>query len=139
MRALLTISALCALLCSAPLCAAEQNVLPAEVAAVFDAYTAFPDTLLPALQAAKNKETADAAAPKLRAALEQLYDVRVQLKSITELSDAQKAEVEQRYARRMREQWGKVYGEINRLQHAKCFYSGEYAELFRALQLMLNK
>lgn len=139
MRALLFIPALFALLSAAPLAAAETGELPADVARVFDNYTGFPDVLLPPLQAAKNKATADAAAPQLRAALQQLYDLRTQLKSITELSDAQKATIEQRYSRRMREQWGKVYGEINRLQQAKCFYSGEYSELFRALELLLNK
>lgn len=140
MHRILSASAIIALLCTAPLGAAEQGVtLPENVSRVFADYTDFPDTLLPALQAAKNKETADATAPQLRAALEKLYDLRVQLKTITELSDSQKAAVEEIYARRMREQWGKVYSEINRLQHAKCFYSGEYSELFRALQLMLNK
>lgn len=139
MRNLLNIATLFFLLSAAPLSAAETAELPAEIAQAFETYVNFTDTLLPALQSVKNQETANAAAPQLRAALQQLYDIRNQLKGITELSDAQKAVVEQRYARRMREQWGKVYSEINRLQQARCFYSGEYAELFHALELMLNK
>lgn len=129
----LTVAVLCA-----P-AAAQEQALPPHITAIFDAYTALPDVLLPPLQAAKDKASADAAAPQLKAAMEKLYDARTQMQMLTSLSPEEKAAVEKRYGLKMRQQWGKVYEEMFRIQKAKCFGSPEFGKLYSIMGLMLGK
>lgn len=119
--------------------AAPGQALPQNITAVFDTYTALPDVLLPPLQAAKDKASADAAAPQLKAALEKLYDARAQMQAVSSLTPEQKKEVEQRYGLKMRQQWGKVYEEMFRIQKEKCFGSSEFGRLYSVMGLMLGK
>lgn len=119
--------------------AAPGQALPQNITAVFDTYTALPDVLLPPLQAAKDKASADAAAPQLKAALEKLYDARAQMQAVSSLTPEQKKEVEQRYGLKMRQQWGKVYEEMFRIQKEKCFGSAEFGRLYSVMGLMLGK
>lgn len=119
--------------------AAQGQTLPPHITTVFDTYTALPDVLLPPLQAAKDKASADAAAPQLKAALEKLYDARAKMQGVNALTPEQKAEVEKRYGLKMRQQWGKVYEEMFRIQKEKCFGSAEFSRLYSIMGLMLGK
>lgn len=119
--------------------AAQESALPQHIADVFDTYTALPDTLLPPLRAAKDKASADAAAPQLKAALEKLYDARTRMQTLTSLSPEEKAAVEKLYGLKMRQQWGKVYEEMFRIQKEKCFGSAEFGKLYSVMGLMLGK
>lgn len=133
---------LCLPLTAAVLClpaAAQEQALPPQIASVFDTYTALPDVLLPPLRAAKDKASADAAAPQLKAALEKLYDARTQMQTLTSLSPAEKEAVEKHYGLKMRQQWGKVYEEMFRIQKEKCFGSAEFGKLYSIMGLMLGK
>ncbi len=125
------------------LCAAEPaaavSTLPAEMVQAFEAYIALPDTLEPALLAAQDKASADAAAPQLRQALEKLYDTRTQMQAVKTLTPEQSQEVQQRYALPMRRQWGRVYAQVFRLQKAQCYGSAAFAENFRLMCMMLGK
>ena len=84
-------------------------------------------------------DSADAAAPKLKEALATVYDARDALKGIKQLSEADAAEVKERYEKPMREEWGKLYREIFRLQQVKCYNSEEFFKLFSYMCLMLEK
>lgn len=119
--------------------AAQEQSLPPHITTVFDTYTALPDVLLPPLRAAKDKASADAAAPQLKAALEKLYDARTQMQTLTSLTPGEKAEVEKRYGLKMRQQWGKVYEEMFRIQKEQCFGSAEFGKLYSVMGLMLGK
>lgn len=105
----------------------------------FDAYTAMPDVLEPILKSVTDTQSADAAAPRLQSALEQLYDTRSALQGIKELTPQQEQLILTRYERPMREKWGRVYAEVFRLQNKKCFNSPAFTRLFRIMNLMLNK
>lgn len=118
---------------------AQQEELPQSITAVFDAYCALPAALLPPLESATDKASADAAAPKLKAALEQLYDTRTKMQGLKELTPAQRTEVEKRYALTMRREWGKVYEQMFRLQREKCYGSAEFSRLYSVMGLMLGK
>mgnify|MGYP003321761260 CR=1 FL=1 len=113
--------------------------LPPAVEQAFERYMAIPAALLPVLEKVKDKATADAAAPQLQEALAAVYDARDALKEIKELSEADAAEVKARYEKRMREEWGRLYREIFRLQQAKCYNSEEFFKLFSYMCLMLEK
>lgn len=118
--------------------ACAQALEPA-VAQAFERYMAIPAAMLPVLQKVKDKGTADAAAPELQKAMATVYDARNALQGIKALSEADAAEVKERYEKPMREEWGKLYREIFRLQQAKCYESEEFFKLFNYMCLMLEK
>lgn len=126
-----------ALLSAAPIVA--QEALPSHITGLFDSYVKLPDTLVPVLRSAHDKASATAAAPKLRAELEKLYDVRESLKKVSSLTPQQNELVRNRYEQAMREQWGKVYSEIFRLRREKCYDSAEFTRLYRLMCMMLDK
>lgn len=68
-----------------------------------------------------------------------IYDARNELQDIKQLSEADAAEVKERFEKPMREEWGKLYREIFRLQQAKCYESEEFFKLFNYMCLMLEK
>ena len=125
------------LLSAAPL--AAQDSLPSHITNLFDSYVKLPDSLVPVLRSVNDKDGATAAAPKLRAELEKLYAIRESLRKVSSLTPRQNELVRNRYERAMREQWGKVYTEMFRLQREKCYGSAEFTRLYRIMCMMLDK
>ena len=125
------------LLSAAPL--AAQESLPSHITNLFDSYVKLPDSLVPVLRNVNDKDGATAAAPKLRAELEKLYAIRESLRKVSSLTPRQNELVRNRYEQAMREQWGKVYTEMFRLQREKCYGSAEFTRLYRIMCMMLDK
>lgn len=125
------------LLSAAPL--AAQESLPSHITNLFDSYVKLPDSLVPVLRSVNDKDGATAAAPKLRAELEKLYAIRESLRKVSSLTPRQNELVRNRYEQAMREQWGKVYTEMFRLQREKCYGSAEFTRLYRIMCMMLDK
>lgn len=125
------------LLSAAPL--AAQEALPSHITNLFDSYVKLPDSLVPVLRSVNDKDGATAAAPKLRAELEKLYAIRESLRKVSSLTPRQNELVRNRYEQAMREQWGKVYTEMFRLQREKCYGSAEFTRLYRIMCMMLDK
>ena len=119
--------------------AVQAAALEPAVQQAFERYMAVPAAVLPVLQGVKDKATADAAAPRLKEAMATVYDAREAFKDIKQLSEADTAEVKARYEKPMREEWGKLYREIFRLQQVKCYDSEEFFKLFSYMCLMLEK
>lgn len=121
-----------------PMCvAAAEPTLPPEVKEAFDSYCALPAELLPILESVQDKASADAAAPKLHAALDKIYITRDAMQKVSELTPAQSAFVQKQYAPAMRQQWGRVYEQIFRLRRAQCFGSIAFVNEFGYMNLML--
>lgn len=116
---------------------AQEPALSADVAQAFERFIGVTEALEPVLASATDKDSADAAAPKLHEQLEAVFQSREALQSITSLSEAESAQVQQRYARRMREGWARVYAHIFRLQKAQCYHSVPFATEFGNLNMML--
>lgn len=125
------------LLSAAPL--AAQDSLPSHITNLFDSYVKLPDSLVPVLRSVNDKDGATSAAPKLRAELEKLYAIRESLRKVSSLTPRQNELVRNRYEQAMREQWGKVYTEMFRLQREKCYGSAEFTRLYRIMCMMLDK
>ncbi len=125
------------LLIAAPTFAQES--LPAHIRELFESYIALPNTLVPVLQSATDKQSADNTAPLLRDELKKLYGIRESLQKVPVLTPQQSEQVRKRYEREMREQWGKVYAEMFRLQQNRCYGSAEFAKVYKTMCLMLNK
>lgn len=125
------------LLPAAPLSA--QDSLPSHITNLFDSYVKLPDSLVPVLRSVNDKDGATAAAPRLRAELEKLYAIRESLRKVSSLTPQQNELVRNRYEQAMREQWGKVYTEMFRLQREKCYGSAEFTRLYRIMCMMLDK
>ncbi len=129
--------ALALLLGSVPLLDAQE--LPPLVDEAFAGYAALPSTLVPILAEAKDKASADAAAPKLFEALTAVYDARSALHRIPSLGERETQLVQQKYEARLRSEWGKLFEHIYRLQKAKCYGSLPLFKQFQTLCLMLEK
>ncbi len=126
-------------LVAAPAALAQQAGIPPSVDAAFDRYVRLPDTLVPILESATDKASADAAADALFAALPELYEARSGLEAIAALSPAETAAVEEKYGLAMRRNWGKVFQEIYRLQRARCYESVPLLKQFQTMCMMLEK
>lgn len=131
------VSALC--LIAPTVCAAPAGELPAEVADAFATYAALPGKLIPHMQQAQDKESADAAAASLNKALPAIYAARDKLHKMPRLSTQQNQQVRLVYGQRMREEWARMYEEITRLQNARCYQSATFAEVFHLLCMMIEK
>lgn len=118
---------------------AQAPALEPAVEKAFEQYIAVPAALLPVLRQAQDTASADAAAPALQKAMAAVYDARDAMAGIKELSPADTAEAKSRYEKRMREEWGKLYKEIFRLQQSKCYSSVEFFKYFQYMCLMLEK
>lgn len=116
---------------------AAQPALPAEVKTAFEAYCALPDKLLPVLESVQDKATADAAAPKLHAALDDIYTTREAMQKVNGLTPAQNELVQRQYALQMRKSWGRVYEHIFRLRKAQCYGSIAFVNEFGYMNLLL--
>lgn len=119
-----------------PLCCAEEE-LPPELDAAFARYTALPDTLLPLLQQVKNRDSAEQAAEPLRLQAVEVMKLSKELSAVKSLSPQQQQLILSKYERPMRDKWGKVYGEIFRIQSAHCFRSTAFAKSFQLLSMLL--
>lgn len=117
--------------------AAPAAAIPAEVKAAFDSYCALPAELLPVLESVQDKASADAAAPKLHAALDKIYVTRDAMQKVSTLTPAQSAHVQKQYAAKMRQDWGRVYEQIFRLRKAQCYGSIAFVNEFGYMNLML--
>lgn len=126
------------LLCAAafPIAAADGSVA---LEAALQHYIALPDALLPVLEAAKDKESAEAAAADLQALLPRVYEVRRELMEIPELAPETAAAVRKKYEMQMRTRWGKVYEHIFRLQRVRCYEALAYFKHFNTLCMLLQK
>ena len=116
-----------------------QAAIPTDIDKAFAAYTQLPEQLLPVLQNVKDKESADKSADALNAVLPQLFDLRTELTKITTLSPEVSAEVVRKYSNAMRQNWGKVYEEIFRLQKQRCYNSLSFFKQFQVLCMMLDQ
>ena len=94
---------------------------------------------MPILESVTDRESADAAAPRLNAVLPRVYDARTELTAISSLPPQVRREVLQKYEQSMRENWGKLYEQLFRLQQARCYNSLAFFRQFHALCAMLNK
>ncbi len=136
MRSVLPVSAaaLCAL---APL--VEAQAIPPMVDEAFAAYAALPSKLLPVLAKAQDRESAEAAAPELFALLPTVYDTRSALHRISNMGPQETQLVQQKYEKQMRQEWGKLFEHIYRLQRAQCYGSVPFFKQFQTMCLMLEK
>ncbi len=129
--------ALAGLLALAPL--VEAQPIPPMVDEAFESYASLPSTLIPVLAEAKDRETADAAAPKLLELLPVVYDTRSALHRISTLGEQETQLVQQKYEARLRSEWGKLFEHIYRLQRTQCYGSIPFFKQFQTLCLMLEK
>ncbi len=127
------------LLAALPVAMAQQAAIPPSVDAAFERYTHLPGLLVPILESATDKASADAAADKLFAALPALYEARSGLEEIARLSPAETAQVEKKFGLKMRREWGKVFEQIYRLQRAQCYGSLPFVKQFQTMCMMLEK
>ena len=118
------------------LCCAEEP-LPPELDAAVARYTALPDTLLPLLQQVKDRASADRAAEPLRLQTVEVLKLGREISGVKSLTPEQQQLICRKYEQAMREKWGKVYGEIFRIQSAHCFRSVEFAKSFQMLSMLL--
>ncbi len=116
-----------------------QGAIPREIDSAFAHFTTLPNTLVPILESVTDQESADAAAPQLNAVLPQVYDARTELTAINSLPPQVRREVLQKYEQAMRENWGKLYEQLFRLQQVRCYNSLAFFRQFHALCAMLNK
>lgn len=115
----------------------QAEISPAHETAMNE-YISLADSLLPVLASVKDTETADAAAPALSAMLPTMIEVREKINKLPPLQDADKSELERRYAMKMRNQWGEVFREIFRLQSAQCFNSASFRDAFTSACIVLR-
>ncbi len=117
----------------------EAQAIRPEVDAAFASYVALPSQLLPILSEAQDKESADAAAPRLKAALPLVYEARTALHHLPSLGKEETQLVQKKYETHMRQEWGKLFEHIYRLQTKKCYGSLLFFKQFQTLCLMLEK
>ncbi len=124
-------------LCLMPL--VEAQSIPPLVDEAFAGYAGLPAKLVPILAEAQDKASADAAAPRLLEALPAVYDARSALHRIPSLGKEETELVQQKYETRLRQEWGKLFEQIYRLQKAQCYGSIPFFKQFQTLCLMLEK
>ncbi len=117
----------------------EAQPIPRLVDEAFAGYAALPAMLVPILADAKDRESADAAAPRLLDALPAVYDARTALHRIPSLGKKETELVQQKYEARLRSEWGKLFEHIYRLQKVRCYGSLPFFKQFQTLCLMLEK
>ena len=105
---------------------------------LFESYINLASELTPVLESATDKQSAENAAAPLYNLLPKVYDMRTELQKIENLTPEAAAELQQKYAKRMQTEWGKVYEHIFRLEKANCYHSLAFFKQFRALCMMLK-
>lgn len=126
----------CALVAVAPAAAAD---VPPALDAALQRYISLTDALLPVLEAARDKDSAQQAAADLQALLPRVYDARREMRGIESLSPEVAEAVRRKYEMPMRTRWGKVYAQIFRLQRARCYECVAYFKHFNTLCMLLEK
>lgn len=127
------------LICLAPLLPVmAQAALPHDVDQAFSHYNELADRLIPILESAKDKESAEAAASELNALLPKVYDVRTELQKL-KLAPEEQEEARQKYGHAMQVRWGKAYEHIFRLQKSRCYDSLAFFKQFHTLCAMLDQ
>lgn len=129
-------AAVAGLSAAAVCCAAD---VPGEVDTAFRHYVQLPDMLLPVLKKARDKESAEAAAPELQEILAKVYDARRDLLKIESLSPEIAAELRKRYEKDMRAGWGKVFAQISRLLKAGSYGSPAFSKQMNTLCLLFEE
>ena len=133
------VAVVCALLPVGVALPAEGAALTPALDGAFRRYVSLPDALLPVLESAKDRKSADHAAADLQALLPRVYEARQELRSIQALTPQQQQTVRERYESAMRSRWGKVFDHIYRLQRSHCYESVEFFKHFSTLCVMLEK
>lgn len=113
--------------------------LPPAVERAFSAYTNLPSVLVPVLQQAQDKDSATSAAKELQAKFPALCEARQKIKDMPQLTPEQNQQIRLQFGQRMREEWAKMYYEIERLRLNRCFQSDEMRDAFRLMCLMIEK
>ena len=121
-----------------PICAliaapAEAAIGQLELEQVLEQYCQIPDQLAPLLQGVQDAPTAEQAAPKLKQLNAQIYSLAAQLKKIEAFSAQQRESLQKKFELRMRQQWGRVYDELYRIQRAQCYRHADFTYQFRTL------
>lgn len=122
-----------------PVFAAPIPALPDNVEEAFKSYIGLPGLLVPIMQKAQDKTSADAAAEPLHKSLPAVYEAREKLHRMPRLTPEQTQQIRQKYALQMRKEWGRMYEEISRLQKERCYQSAALAEVFHLLCMMIEK
>ena len=115
-----------------------QAAVSTEMEQLFESYINLASELTPVLESATDKQSAENAAAPLYNLLPKVYDMRTELQKIENLTPEDAAELQQKYAKRMQTEWGKVYEHIFRLEKANCYHSLAFFKQFRALCMMLK-
>lgn len=121
-----------------PVTAADTGISP-DVRDAFESYIELPSILVPVLKKAQDKQSADAAAAELSAALPNIYTTRSKLHNIQSLTQEQSIAISSQYGQRMREEWARIYEEIERLRKARCHQSPEFLKAYRLMCMMIEK
>lgn len=127
------------LLVSPAALAAAETSLPLSVESGFSAYAKLPSILVPVLQKAQDKSSATNAAKELQKKFPAIYEARERIQAIPQLTPEQDQQVRQRFGQKMREEWAKMYFEIERIRQNRCFQSEEMRNAFRLMCLIIEK
>ncbi|MBR6576543.1 MAG: hypothetical protein IKK73_05365 [Akkermansia sp.] len=119
--------------------ASADTRLPAPIEKAFSAYTSLPSVLVPVLQQAQDKDSATSAAKVLQAKFPAICEARQKIKDMPQLTPEQNQQIRLQFGQRMREEWAKMYYEIERLRLNRCFQSDEMRDAFRLMCLMIEK
>lgn len=121
-----------------PVTAADTGISP-DVRDAFESYIELPSILVPVLKKAQDKQSADAAAAELSASLPNIYTTRSKLHNIQSLTQEQSIAISRQYGQRMREEWARIYEEIERLRKTRCYQSPEFLKAYRLMCMMIEK
>lgn len=113
--------------------------IPAELDAALQRYIDLPDALVPVLEAAHDKESAEKAAPDLQALLVRVSESRKEMMNFPSLSQEVAEAVRVKYEMKMRTRWGKVFDHIFRLQRVRCYECVPFFKHFNTLCVLLEK
>ena len=109
-----------------------------EISAVFERYVRLGEDLSHILARVKDKQSAEAVAPELRAVLVRVGESRREINGISSLSPELVEEVTGKYERRMREAWGRVFDCMYRLQRVRCYGCVPFFSSFSLLCSLLD-
>lgn len=115
-----------------------QAAVPQDIEQAFSHFNELPGLLIPILASAKDRQSAEEAAPHLQAALTKVYDARSELQHVR-LTPEWREELRQKYGREMQESWGEAYRHIFRLQKTRCYDSLAFFKQFHILCMMLDQ
>ena len=105
----------------------------------FERYIALGDELSLLLEKAQDKRSAETLAGELQGVLLRVDESRLEMRAITNLTEAQSRHIREKYEKRMRTSWGKVYDQIYRLQKSRCYDSVALLKPFSILCSFLEK